>query len=432
MLKSIKDYIKNNKPYVIVMVIGTILLMLQMKFVVLYADDLVLGIISKQGVGAAFNHLIQNYLNWGGGPTPFIAIIFLMFRIGVWKIFNCAMIIITIILAVRMITYKRNINKGIIAMCMWALIYVLNIYISAETLYWLDGNLAYVLTAFQMFIYFYYLYSRLIMKTPEKKYDYVLLPIFAFFAGWSGPQAGALTVIIPIMLFIWQRFINKEKIKPQYIVYWAIGLIGFLVYFLAPGNSARSIESFPEFTNYDIIRKILYRVDSVWNLMFNFKIYGFASISFYLYIVIGFMSVIGIKISKKEKNKKIATIINVISICIIAFLVLNFAVAINSDIFSGLDSSLLSFKPLLENLSKGTLSVKMLIPYAITCVILAISVILAYYISYKEKEPLLVIMFISAILGQIMMLVAPYSPLRTTLLTVILLWISIAYLWNII
>ena len=41
MLNKIKEYIKNNKLYVLVMVIGTMLLMIQMKFVVLYADDLV-------------------------------------------------------------------------------------------------------------------------------------------------------------------------------------------------------------------------------------------------------------------------------------------------------------------------------------------------------------------------------------------------------
>ena len=60
-------------------------------------------------------------------------------------------------------------------------VYILNIGIASQTLYWLDGNIAYVLTAFQFFIYFYYLYSRLIMKTQAKKYDVVLLPLVAFF-----------------------------------------------------------------------------------------------------------------------------------------------------------------------------------------------------------------------------------------------------------
>lgn len=431
MIKRIINYIKSNKLYIISMVIGTLLLMLQMKYVVLYADDLSLGIISKQGIGAAFKHLFENYMNWGGGPTPFIAIIFLMFKISVWKIFNCAMIVITIILTVRMITYNNKINKGIVAICMWALIYTLNIYISSETIYWLDGNLAYVLTAFQMIIYFYYLYSRIIMKTEEKKYDYILLPIFAFFAGWSGPQAGALTVIIPIVLYLWKKIIDKENVKKIYIISWVIALIGFLVYFLAPGNAARSAESFPEFTEYNIVEKILYRVDSVWNLIFNFNIYRFASIPFYLYITMGFMSVIALKIIKEEKQK-VGVIVKGLSQLLILFLGLNYAIYLGCNMFSTTSSNLLNFQPLLENLYNGTFSIKMLAPYIITSFILIISVILSYYISCKQKNPLLVILFSASLLGQGMMLLSPYSPLRSTFITVILLWMTISYLLSII
>lgn len=81
MFEKIKDYVKNNKLYVIIMIIGSLALMIQMKYVVLYSDDFLLGTISHQGVKSAVEHLINNYLTWGGGPTPFIAIIFLMFRI---------------------------------------------------------------------------------------------------------------------------------------------------------------------------------------------------------------------------------------------------------------------------------------------------------------------------------------------------------------
>lgn len=270
------------------------------------------------------------------------------------------------------------------------------------------------------------------MKTPAKKYDYALLPIFAFFAGWSGPQAGALAVVAPLALIAWTKFIDKQKIKPIYIISWVVALVGFLVYFLAPGNSARSAESFPVFTDYNIIEKILYRVDSVWNLMFNFKIYHFASIPFYLYIAIGFMSVITTKKCKEEKNEKISKIINIIVKIILVFLVLNFTVSINSETFLPISNLILNFNPLSENLANGTFSIKMLVPYAVTSIILIISLILAYYISYKEKNPLLIIMFASALLGQAMMLLSPYSPLRTTFITVILLWISIAYLLSII
>ncbi len=432
MIEKVKEYIKNNKFYMITMVIGTLGFMILMKCIVLYSDDFYLGTISHQGFKAALEHLISNYLTWGGGPTPFIAIIFLMFRLGVWKIFNCSIIVISIILAIRMITYKNKMNKGVLAICMWILIYILNIYIANETLYWLDGNLAYVLTTFQMFIYFYYLYSRIIMKTESKKYDYIILPIFAFFAGWSGPQAGALTVILPLILFAWVKFKNKVKIKPVYIIMWIVGLIGFLVYFLAPGNSARTASDFTDFYNYNVVEKVLFRANLVWNLMFDFKNYSFASIPFYLYIVIGLMSATVINVSKEENNSKLAKIMKSLSMCIIAFLGINLIISMNCNICYNISEKLISFQPILENIKNNTFSIVMLVPYITTGLILIVGIILSYYISHKEKSPLLVITVTGAILGQIMMLVSPYSPLRTTYITVFLLWVSIIYLVSII
>lgn len=427
-LEKVWNYIKENKFYVAVMIVGTAMFIAQMNFVVLYADDLFLGNIAKSGIMGAIEHLAFNYMNWGGGPTPFIAIIFLFFDISVWKIFNCIMIVISIILIVKMITYNVKINKGIIASVLWLCIYALNIYISAETLYWLDGNLAYVLTAFQMFIYFYYLYSRLIMKSTAKKYDYVLLPLVAFFAGWTGPQAGAITVIISVLLLLWSKLINKEKIKLIYIISAIFGLIGFLVYYLAPGNNARMVESFPVFAEYNLFEKIFYRLDSVWKLLFYFVDYKFASIPCYLYLAMAFMSIISIKITLTEKNTKLAGIIKIISTVIIIFIVLNFVISINYDENNILNDSLLKFEPILENLNNGTFRLKMLVPYGITAGIMVFTAILSYYISYKEKNPLLFLIFSCALLGQGMMLLSPYSPLRSTFITVFLLWITIAYL----
>lgn len=431
-LKKVWNYIKENKFYVAVMIIGTAMFLAQMNFVVLYADDLFLGNIAKSGMVGAIEHLAFNYMNWGGGPTPFIAIIFLFFDIKVWKIFNCIMIVTSIILIVKMITYNIKVNKGIIAVILWLCIYALNIYISAETLYWLDGNLAYVLTAFQMLIYFYYLFSRLVMKTTTKKYDVILLPLVAFFAGWTGPQSGAITVIISVLLLLWVKLINKEKIKPIYIVSTIFGLIGFLVYYLAPGNNARMIESFPVFAEYNLFEKIFYRLDSVWKLLFYFVNYKFASIPCYLYLVIAFMSIISMRFALTEKNIRIARIIKILSSVIIIFIILNFIIIINCDQNSILTNSLLKFEPILENLNNGTFRLKMLVPYTITAGIMVFTVILSYYVSFKEKNPLLFLVFTCALLGQGMMLLSPYSPLRSTFITVFLLWIAIAYLVNLI
>lgn len=427
-IKKIFEYVKENKLYVAVMILGCAMFMLQMSHVVLYADDLFLGNIAKQGISGAIEHLAFNYMNWGGGPTPFIVILLFFVPFNVWKVLNCVMIAVTIILTIRMIASKIKINKGIIATILWICVFILNIYISDQTLYWLDGNIAYVLTAFQLFIYFYYLYSRLIMKTESKKYDYILLPIVAFFSGWTGPQSGALTVIISIILLFWAKVINKEKIKPIYLVSAVIGLIGFLVYYLAPGNNGRMLEGFPEFAGYNLFEKIFYRMDSVWNLLFNYQVYKFASIPFYLYVVIGLICVISIRFVTKEKNKLIANAVKTMSIILLVFLILNFIINIGYDHDLRITNYIFKFEPILANIQNGTFSIRLLIPYAVTTIVMLFVVILSYYISYHEKNPLLVITTIGALLGQGMMVLSPYSPLRTTFITVYLLWIAIALL----
>ncbi|MBO5479003.1 MAG: hypothetical protein J6A04_04820 [Clostridia bacterium] len=427
-INKILEYIKQNKLYVAVMIIGCAMFMIQMSHVVLYADDLFLGNIAKEGMEGAIKHLAFNYMNWGGGPTPLIVILLFFVPLNVWKILNCLMIAITIILAVRMISSKFKINKGIIAIILWTCAYALNIYISSQTLYWLDGNIAYVLTAFQLFIYFYYLYSRLIMKTKNKKYDYILLPIVAFFAGWTGPQAGAITVIVSIVLLLWVKFINKEKIKSIYLISACMGIVGFLVYYLAPGNNARMIESFPEFANYNLFEKIFYRMDSVWNLLFNYQTYRFASMPFYLYIVIGFISLISMKLVSKEKNKLVANSVKIMSVILLIFMILNFAISIGCDYNLIITNSIFRFEPILSHIQNGTFRLTLLVPYVITAGAMLFIVILSYYISYKEKNPLLVILVTCALLGQAMMVLSPYSPLRTTFITVYLLWIVIALL----
>lgn len=180
-MRKIWQYIKENKLYIAVMLIGSLAFIWQMKEVVLYADDFSLGIISKGGLKEIFEHFGHSYMNWGGGLIPLYATIFLLFKIEVWKVFQCIIVIIMVILATRMITQESKKNKALVAGIIWLCLYILNIWVSREVLYWLDGGLAYQFTTFQIFIYFYYLYTRIHLKI-SKKYDKIVLPIIAFFA----------------------------------------------------------------------------------------------------------------------------------------------------------------------------------------------------------------------------------------------------------
>lgn len=428
-LKKIANFIKNNKAYCIVMVLGLIGLAIQNKYVVLYADDLSLGKISyEEGFLGAIRLLADNYMNWGGGPTPFLAVIVLIFGINFWKILSCIVMFIMIALSVEMITYNKKINKGIIASILWSLMYVLNIFIAKETLYWLDGHLAYVFTSFQLLIYFYYLYSRLIMNKPKRKYDLVLLPIFAFFSGWTGPQTAALTVFIGILIIGWKKIILKEKIEKIYVVTFIFSVIGCLVEVLAPGNSVRMKSGSPEFAQYNIIEKIAYRVDSVFGLIFDFKTYGFASIPFYIDVVLGIMALIAYKYAIKEEKRIVKNLMKTCSIILLIFLSAMLMISLNNIIHIDQLDNLINYKNLLHEFENRTYNNTMLIPYVIGTFILFLGCILSIYISSKQKTPILEITIISAVIGQAIMCVAPYSPLRTTFITILLLCISIAYL----
>lgn len=422
-VNKIKEYIKNNKLFVFVMAIGIIAFCIQIKFVVLYADDMSLGIIAKNGgLIDAFKHLAENYMNWGGGPTPLIAILFMKFDLKVWKLFSCIIMFFIVLMSVKIINYKSKINKGILAAIIWSFIYILNIWISRETIYWLDGHLAYVFTTFQLLLYIYYMYTKFIMKKEVKKYDYILLPIVAFFSGWTGPQTAALTVLFGISLILWRKIIDKEKLPRLLIISVVFSILGCLVEVLAPGNSVRMAESFPEFASYGIIEKILYRVDSVYGLIFKFNDYGLGSLAFFSFIAFGVIACISYRLANKEENKKLKNTIKSMSILIIAFIA--FVLLTRLNLIDENFNKLLSFR----NLLTETVTIKMLIPYIVASAVMLITCLLALYISIKRNNCTLVIIYISALIAQGIMVVSPYSPLRSTFFSIGLLWISITYL----
>ena len=428
-MTKIREYIKDNKFYILVMVIGFIAFCIQTKYVVLYADDMSLGIIAKGSIIDAFKHLAENYMNWGGGPTPLIAIMFMKCKLKVWKIFSCIIMLLIVAISTKMICNDEKSNKGITASIIWCFVFILNIWISRETIYWLDGHLAYVLTTFQLLLYFYYLHSRLILNKPIKKYDYILLPVVAFFSGWSGPQTAVLTILIGIILIIWKKMIIKEKVPTFLKIAIAFSILGFLVEVLAPGNSARMAESFPEFAGYGIIEKIEYRTESVYRLLFNFNDYELGSLAFFAYIAFGLIACISYKDSEKEKNPKLKITLKITSIIVIAFI--GIVTLARLGLIDKEFSKMLEFENLLNENRNGTFDIEMLKPYVITTIIMLIAFLQAIYIGLKRKDSVLITTFTCALIAQGIMVMSPYSPLRSTFFSIALLWMSIASLMKI-
>lgn len=427
-MTKLVNHVKNNKGFFIVMIIGIIAYLIQLKYVVLYADDMVLGNVAKSGgLKGAFGYMRENYMTWGGGPTPFIAIVFLLVNFNVWKICSCIILALMVTMATKMIVYNNNTSKGLVAGIIWAFIFMLNIWISRETLYWFDGYLAYVLTTFQLLVYFYYSYAIVIMKKKIKKKDYILLPIVAFLSGYTGPQTAIMTAFIGLGFIIWRKFIQKERIEKILVISFVFGIIGCLVEVLAPGNSVRMEKGFPEFANYGIIGKMLYRSKSVYTDLFNNDSYGFAGLMSFLFIAFGIQSIISLNIVKDEKNKLINKIICIMSYFTVIYIVIQLIEALNI-----LDNDWLNkivrFDDLLIEYQNNTFRPSMLISYIIATCTLVCNILMSLYISIKKKNPLLVACTTMAIGSQIIMLMSPYSPARSFFLSVALLWIVIAYL----
>lgn len=287
-MEKIKKLILENKVFIFIMIIGYILLLIQMNQVVLYADDFSLGYYIKQETNIdILSYFIDHYTNWGGGYTGLLVILFLKMGFGTWKIINTLLVAVMIGLGSKMVTYKsENKNsRSIVTIIMWCSIFFLGIYTAKETIYWLDGSVAYILSTFEMFIFIYAIYSKLIMKTEIKKYDYVLLPILGLFSGWSSAQTGVMSLFIAGLIIIYSKLKNKEKIKKIIWIAIVFCILGCMIFYLSPGNSSR-METFEDYSNMNIIEKILYRVDGVYGLLFDFKTYEAAGLPFYTLLML--------------------------------------------------------------------------------------------------------------------------------------------------
>ncbi len=426
-IKEKLEYIKHNKLYIFVMLLGILAFAIQMKMVVLYADDFSLGIISKGGMKAAFNHFKEHYMTWGGGITAFVAVVFLMFKPIVWKICHCIVIFLMVSLSVKMITYKKNYSKPLIASIIWLCLYIVNIWISRETLYWLDGALAYTFSTFQLFIYFYYLYTRINLKI-EKKYDIILFPILAFFAGWSSAQTGPIAVLIAILFFMWEKLINKQKIlkmKKRYLVAFIFSIIGLAIFMMSPGNNAR-MDTFTEYTNFTFGEKILYRINSVYGLIFDFNTYVFTAIPFYIFLAIGLISMISVVFAFREEKKYKKILVIFSSMIQFVFIGICLLITLKTPYSDYFTKYCLTYVDLLQSYKDNLITIPNVLPYVIASIVMIANVFSAYYICKIKKDPLVVFLLIMAYISQGVMVMAPYSPLRTTFYAIVFLWFIIA------
>ncbi len=422
-INNLFNYIKNNKFYIIIMILCFSFLLIQMKQVVLYADDFVLKAVSMKGISNIINNQIKHYLTWGGGFTPILVTTFLLFKSMVWKFFISFLILVIFVLTIKLLDIKNQFEKCLIALMMWAGLFFTNISILNQTLYWLDGSFAYTFTIFQVFIYIYFIITR-IFKKISHKYDVVLFPIISFFAGWSSAQTGAIVLILPILVIIYHK-VRKMKINRLNYISMFLGIIGFAIFYFAPGNSAR-MSNMGMFSELNFFEKIMYKSSGVYSHLINFKDMLLTSTPFYLIITTSLLIILGYHFIKKDnkKNVLIKSCLAYMFIMLIIYLGINFNV-FGNDVFL---KYFISFSNLYE--LSGNLNVMVFIPYIITSIFVICSIIISHYIYLKTNDSVSLLFIVSGYISQFVMVMSPAIEYRTTFIIIVFLIVALADLFH--
>ena len=425
---KLKQYLKEHKLYIGVMFVFTLFLSILVSQVVLYADDFALHQKAlTDDYNVVLNEFFHVYMRWGGGPTPGFAIMVLMIGLWFWKIAHVLMVAFSIHMVLNMIFSKeKNCDalRAIVATFIWCLLFLMNLSVARETLYWFDGAMAYVLPVFLAISYIYCCYQYIINHKTYHWWNYIGMAILGFFAGWNSPQAGAITVILAFAFIVWQKTITKEKIN-KLILFGNIWLlIGFLVLYFAPGNSGRMAE-FPDYNTLNLIGKIFYRIDDVAYLVTKFDTYPSFNIPTYLMIT----SILLVSTVSLYKNKAKKVLLTKLSIGITVSYVVLFALYLFTDssfVVHNFLPEIFNYDVVFDGGILRTLIMVFNYTYFIAFVFSLLH--LAWVYTKNENNPLLLFMLLGAIGTQAMMLMSPYSPYRSTYITIFFFIVTIAIL----
>ena len=425
-LAGLKLYIKQNWLFLVIMCLGTGAFFLQMTEVVLYADDYSLGIYANGDPSTLLDYFTTHYTSWGGGYTGVLVILSLSLPMIIWKLFFTFMISSFVGLSTKMICYRSPKQKWLVSIILWSCIFLLSIWVSREVLYWLDGGMAYLFSMFQAFLVFYFFYTRL-FQNITKKYDYLLLPLIAFFGGWSSAQSGVISIFICLFLLAWQLFIKKQKTKKLYLFSAFLSIIGFLIFYFAPGNSVR-MDTFAEYSNYNIFEKVAYRSGSVTSLLFNTQNAEFTSAPIFAYLSLGLIAFLDLKLLSTEKSHKLKRLRKFCVYYNFVFILGFFISRMNIPEVSSYFGLAYKYINLLNLGEYGSIGLLGLLPYLAVLIAIISSLASSYFICKRQNSPLLLCVLLTAYLAEFSMVMAPYSPLRTTFYSIAFFWLTISYL----
>ncbi len=387
-----------------------LLVFLQHQFLWLYHDDY--GYVSLSylfnydgvmGTNTSFkeivNFLIFHYNNWGGRVLYFLIEI-LSLRIGLPFFRLLQSIIITLIfyLIYKIVSKHTKVSDYKVAIVSCLCYGIFEIMTIRSGIFWATASVLYVYPLLP-FLIVVYLYDDNISNIK-----YILCLFFIFIAAWSQEQISAMVVAFIVLYTIHKAIIDK-KINWKNILMCLSSIAGFAVLMIAPGSRVR-LTTTDDFSKLSLLGKIKVNLPNIINNVFGMytKIFTILFLLVCLYLVYK-------NIKKDKKYILIHKIVFISTLCILLFTCIR-----NEGYFSYFYS--LIDKDIYKLLSMSFMIIQLLG---------LLWSVLRYF--YSHKEYLFIYLIISGLCSLGVISVAPYFPLRSTIMFDITMFIIAVYVF---
>ena len=280
----------NKHKYIILLVILYAVLFFQMQFVYYYGDDFeVLYPLND-------NHSYVNILNfclkkmsffwneWSGRLVGHFTVSFglSLFGIQFFRILNPIMIFIMSYLFVKILSLLKRINFFQCLFFISLIIIGLNIYIAREVLYWAYGGILYMWAFNLTLLVVYFVYKSYLENKQLSMMKLILISISCLLQTFVLEQLSFMLISFLFIMFIISLKNKKKNLSITILL--IISTIGFTISSLAPGNVLRTKPLIEELNGFSNLEILLGKTHSLFNIIFNPKLYGIYTTIFILLI----------------------------------------------------------------------------------------------------------------------------------------------------
>lgn len=403
-----------SKKILLVFFIMFIFVLFQHHFMWLYHDDYgyaslsYVGNIYKTNPDGYHTTLLNifkfcqfHYNNWGGRVLYFFFECNIM-RLGIhgYRIIQSAVIVLIFYYMYKILSYIFKKEDFKLAVFIAFLYGAFEIMTFRDGIFWFTASILYIfpLLPFLMFIYYY------VLKEKNKKViEIILSSLLVLLASFSQEQISAMVVSF-IGLYEIVKIYKNRKFDFKDLPIIIAALIGFGLLLFCPGSKVR-MGMTSDFYNLSMFGKLKLNIPNI--IENNFGTYT----KIFSLLFFSTLSYISYDNYKNEKEK--FNIINVLSF-ISNMIILFFMMTRVEGYFS-------YFRCLKSN------HIYLALYYLIIAIQFALIMysVVVYFV--RKKQVLFIQLFISGIATQVVMLIAPYFPLRSAMIMQFVYFLIIGY-----